>query len=376
MELISFAGGTWGVESTFWLPEEGLAERSRKDRVPYDTWRDQGFLEVTPGRSIEYQYIAKHLATLFETRDIRKIAFDRYNMRHLKPWLVKAGLSESFIEDRFVEFGQGYYSMSPALRNFESLLLNNRLRHGGHPILNMCAANAVVKTDEAGSRKLDKKRSRGRIDGMVSLTMACEVANAHASSGQGVMQEAWLKFWDRAPDTAGNRYLVVYAPHDKKTHPETVMWVIELRDDRNYYALEMVRKNLNPAERADLLLDLHRDYQPIRVGYEKHGLAADIRHIQDLQSRENYRFRIDELAVTLSESERVMRLVPLFEAGRVILPEDHALIPVFKDEEFLPYPLGFHVDMLEGLSMILDMRTSFPSGESLSLDDVIAEGYV
>ena len=376
LELVSFSGGVWGVESTFWLPEDGLAERSRKDRVPYDTWRDQGFLEVTPGRSIEYEYVARRLAMLFQERNIRKIAFDRYNMRHLRPWLVKAGLSETFIDDRFVEFGQGYYSMSPALRNFESLLLNERLRHGNHPILTMCAANAVVKTDEAGSRKLDKKRSRGRIDGMVALAMACEVANAHASSGQGVMREGWLKLWSNAPDTSGNRYLVVYGPHEKKTHPETVMWLIELRDDRNYYVLEMVRKNLNPVERADLLLDLHRTYKPIRVGYEKRGLIADSRHIEDLQSRENYRFRIDELSVPLSESERVMRLVPLFEAYRIILPEGHELIGTFRDEEFLPYPLGFHADMLEGLSMILDMRTSFPSGDSLSLDDVIAEGYV
>jgi phage terminase large subunit-like protein len=375
LELISF-NGTWGVESTFWLPEDGLAERSRKDRVPYDTWRDQGFLEVTPGRSIEYEYVAKHLARLFEQRNIRKIAFDRYNMRHLRPWLVKAGLSESFIDDRFVEFGQGYYSMSPALRNFESLLLNERLRHGGHPILTMCAANAVVKTDEAGSRKLDKKRSRGRIDGMVALAMACEVANANASTSQGVMNEDWLKFWSRQPDSKGNRYLVVYAPHEKKKHPETVMWLIELREDRNYYALEMVRKDLNPVDRTDLMLDLHRKFKPIRVGYEKRGLASDIRHIEDLQSRENYRFRIDELAVPLSESERVMRLVPLFEAGRVVLPQGHALVSVFREEEFVPYPLGFHADMLEGLSMILDMRTAFPSGESLSLDDVIAEGHI
>ena len=374
LELISFSQGTWGVESTFWLPEEGLSERSRKDRVPYDTWRDQGYLEVTPGKSIEYSYVAKYIAELFKERNIRKIAFDRFNMRHLRPWLVKAGLSESFIDDRFVEFGQGYYSMSPALRNFESLLLNARLRHGNHPVLTMCAANAVVKTDEAGSRKLDKKKSRGRIDGMVSLAMACEVANAHASSSQDVMKEHWLRFWEHLP-TPGNRYIIVYPPHEKKTHPETVMWVLELRDDRNYYALEMIREEMNPVERSDRVIELHRAYKPIRTGYEKRGLVTDIRHVEDRQSVENYRFRIDEIPV-LSENDRVMRLVPLFEAGRVILKKDHHLLPVFKDEEFLPYPLSFHADMLEGLSMILDMRTSFPSEGSLSLSDVIAEGYV
>jgi phage terminase large subunit-like protein len=166
-----------GVESKFWLPEEGLPERSRQDRVPYDVWHDQGFLDTTPGNSVEYEYVANYLVSMFHTKDLRKIAFDRWNMRHLKPWLVKAGLSESFIEDRFVDFGQGYKSMSPALRNMESLLLNSKIKHGDHPVLKMCAMNSVVKMDEAGSRKLDKKRSRGRIDGMVALTMACAVAS-------------------------------------------------------------------------------------------------------------------------------------------------------------------------------------------------------
>jgi phage terminase large subunit-like protein len=126
---------------------------------------------------VEYEYVANHIANLFHKKDIRKIAFDRWNMRHLKPWLVKAGLTESFIDDRFVDFGQGYQSMSPALRNLESLLLNQGIAHGGHPVLRMCAVNSVVKMDEAGSRKLDKKKSRGRIDGMVALTMAAAVAS-------------------------------------------------------------------------------------------------------------------------------------------------------------------------------------------------------
>lgn len=173
--LISPNNGFIDVDSTFWLPEDGLREKARQDRVPYDVWADQGHLRTTPGKSIEYEYVAKHIAQLIETTNIRKIAFDRWNMRHLRPWLVKAGLSDSLIESRFVSFGQGFQSMSPALRNLETLLLGGKLRHGNHPVLTMCAANAVVKSDEAGGRKLDKKKSRGRIDGMVSLAMASAV---------------------------------------------------------------------------------------------------------------------------------------------------------------------------------------------------------
>lgn len=170
-------GDTYGVRSTFWLPAEGLVDRSRLDRVKYDVWAKSGHLKTTPGKSVEYSYVAEYIARLFETEDIRKIAFDRYNMRHLKPWLIEAGLSESLINDRFVDFGQGYVSMSPALRNLESLLLNERIRHEEHPVLTMCASNAVVKIDPAGNRKLDKSKSRGRIDGMVALAMACSVAS-------------------------------------------------------------------------------------------------------------------------------------------------------------------------------------------------------
>ena len=174
--LVSPVKGFLSVRPTFWLPEEGLAERARKDRVPYDVWAKQGFLKTTPGRSVEYEYVANYLAKLFEEMTIRKVAFDRFNMRHLRPWLVKAGLSETFIEDHFVDFGQGFVSMSPALRTLESMLLNTKLRHGNQPVLTMCMANAVVEMDAAGNRKLSKKKSRGRIDGAVALAMACAMS--------------------------------------------------------------------------------------------------------------------------------------------------------------------------------------------------------
>lgn len=176
--LVSESNGCLNTDCTFWLPEEGLEERARADRVPYDLWAKQGYLQTTPGRSVEYSYVAKYLVEIFDKKRIRKIAFDRWNMRHLRPWLIDAGMSEGFIDDRFVDFGQGYISMSPALRTLETKLLNQNLRHGRHPVLQMCAANAVVKMDEAANRKLDKKKSRGRIDGMVALAMACEVASA------------------------------------------------------------------------------------------------------------------------------------------------------------------------------------------------------
>jgi len=199
--LVSYANGFWNVQPHFWLPEEGIEERARQDREPYDVWAEKGYLHLTPGRSIEYQYVARFLIDLFEKEKIRKIAFDRWNIRHLKPWMIQGGMSESFFDSHFEEFGQGYVSMSPALRTTETQLLNQNVRHAAHPVLAMCARNAVVKRDEAGNRKLDKKRSRGRIDGMVALVMALEVAEADSrdrhvfadSSGEAIPTERFVE---------------------------------------------------------------------------------------------------------------------------------------------------------------------------------------
>jgi hypothetical protein len=105
---------------------------------------------------------------VFEDYQVTKIALDRWSYPHLRPWLVKVGFSEQFLERTFVEFGQGFKSMSPALRDLESLVLGRKLRHGNHPVLTMCMANATVERDAAGNRKLSKKRSSGRIDGAVA----------------------------------------------------------------------------------------------------------------------------------------------------------------------------------------------------------------
>lgn len=166
------------VEPIFWLPSEGLLDKSHNDRVPYNVWAEKGLLRTTPGKSIEYEYIAYELKRVFEEYEVVQINFDRALMRHLKPWLVKVGFSESQLE-KFNDFGQGFISMHPALRDLESLLLQKRLRHGNHPVLTMCAGNARVEMDAAGSRKFTKKKSNGRIDGMVSLAMAVAAKCAH-----------------------------------------------------------------------------------------------------------------------------------------------------------------------------------------------------
>jgi len=162
------------VHPTFWLPEDGLAEKSRNDRVPYDVWARQGFLQTTPGRAIEYEFIADHLRGVFDRCNVVALGFDRYNMRFLRPWLEKVGFTDAELA-KFVEFGQGFVSMSPAVRELEAKLLSRKLKHGNHPVLTMCAANAVTVSDPAGNRKFTKQKATGRIDGMVALAEAVGV---------------------------------------------------------------------------------------------------------------------------------------------------------------------------------------------------------
>lgn len=179
------------VEPTFWLPEEGLAEKSRADRVPYDLWAKQGHLQTTPGRSVEYEFVSSRLREVFDRCNVRALAFDRWGMRHLRPWLVKAGFTEEELE-RFIDFGQGFASMSPAIRTLEGELLAKKLRHGNHPVLTMCAANATVMTDPAENRKFVKGKNTGRIDGMVALAMARGVIPSAA--------EEEKSFWETADE--------------------------------------------------------------------------------------------------------------------------------------------------------------------------------
>lgn len=179
-----FADGetVWHVKPTFWLPSDGLFDRAKADRVPYDVWHKQGFLETTPGPTIDYEYVAVKLKGFFDEYNIKKIAFDRWRWRHLKPWLSKVGFEDEQLEGDaavFEPFGQGYASMTPALHDLVGHILNKRIAHGDHPLLTSCMLNTAVKMDPSGNKKLDKSKARGRIDGAVALAMATAMAGTY-----------------------------------------------------------------------------------------------------------------------------------------------------------------------------------------------------
>jgi len=157
------------------LPEEGIAERSRRDHAEYELWAARDQLILTPGRTISYDFVAEFMKEIFAHCNVRSIAFDRYNMRHLLPCLERAGFSAADMA-KFVGHGQGFIGMGPSIRELERRLLEKKLRHGNHPVLLACAANAVVEVDAAGNRKFTKRKSTGRIDALQALAMAVGAA--------------------------------------------------------------------------------------------------------------------------------------------------------------------------------------------------------
>ena len=170
----------WHVRPFFWTPKDGIRERSQRDRVPYDVWASKGYLADVPGPVIDYEYVARFLGECHANFNIQAVRFDRWRIDYLRQELVKAGIpcwTEGKDDPvpgglRLLPHGQGFKDFAPAVDRVEDLLLEGRIRHGGHPVLTMCAANTRVVKDPAGNRKFDKIKSIGRIDGIVALGMA------------------------------------------------------------------------------------------------------------------------------------------------------------------------------------------------------------
>ncbi|WP_445222112.1 terminase large subunit [Bradyrhizobium sp. Pa8] len=166
--------GTLHVLPRFFLPENGIADKSELDKVPYDVWARQGLLDLIPGSTIDPGFVAEAMAEDAARFDIQAVAYDRWRIEDLKRELARIGA-----ELPLVPHGQGFRDMSPAVDALERSVAEAQLRHGSHPVLTMCAANAVITKDPAGGRKLDKAKAAGRIDGLVALAMANSISARH-----------------------------------------------------------------------------------------------------------------------------------------------------------------------------------------------------
>lgn len=172
MVMLARRDGVWHVRATFWTPEKGLRDRAKRDRAPYDTWAEQGFIRTVPGASVDYEVVAREIADTLSDCSVAAFAFDRWRFD-----LLRKELDEIGVQFQLIPFGQGFKDMAPAIDALETALLNEQIAHGNNPVLTMCMANTRVEKDAAGNRKLNKAKATGRIDGAVALTMALGVAS-------------------------------------------------------------------------------------------------------------------------------------------------------------------------------------------------------
>jgi len=153
----------------FWIPEDNIGIRVKRDHVPYDTWEKLGFLQTTEGNVVHYGFIESFIDVLGTKFNIKEIAFDRWGAVQMTQNLEGLGFT-------VVPFGQGYKDMSPPTKELMKLTLEQKLAHSGHPVLRWCMDNIFIKTDPAGNIKPDKEKSTEKIDGAVATIMALDRA--------------------------------------------------------------------------------------------------------------------------------------------------------------------------------------------------------
>ena len=232
----------------------------------------------------------------------------------------------------------------------------------------------------------DRRRTQG------PYTFAAQMLlNPSADRAQGFREE-WLRYWHGGHADGLNLYIIVDpASKKKKSNDYTSIWVIGAGGDQNYYVVDGVRDRLSLTERQRHLFRLHRKYRPRGVGYEEYGLQADIEHMQSVMERENYRFTITPLGGRVAKEDRIKSLVPLFEEGRIFLPEQgimqinsdgvaENIVERFIQDEYLLFPVVSHDDGLDCLARINDPAFSItfpePFGEEAEpewMRDIAAE---
>ncbi|MBF8802227.1 terminase large subunit [Pseudomonas asiatica] len=196
----------WRLLPYFWIPDHELDKREARDKVPYAAWVKSRDLETTPGRAISKLHVLRRLQTICDFFQVDKIAFDRWRIEDMRQLMTEYDITLP----EFVEFGQGFKDMGPAVDEFERRLLGmaelppdegsdaaeffdetlpaeavESLRHDGNPVMTWCAGNAVIVSDPASNRKADKAKATGRIDGIIAAIMATGISGAVSSGSSG-----------------------------------------------------------------------------------------------------------------------------------------------------------------------------------------------
>ncbi len=206
---------------------------------------------------------------------------------------------------------------------------------------------------------IEKRKAMG------PYTFSCQMLQNPVADENQNFKRDWLRFHKGSDGHGMNIYMLIDPANEKKKGSDyTAILVIGLGEDENYYLLDMVRDRLNLTDRADYLFRLHRKWKPRTTGYEKYGMQADIQHIRERMSRDNYHFDVKELGGNLAKSDRIKALIPPFQQGRFYIPESifrtnyegktFDLVDQFLSEEYDAFPVCIHDDMFDAMARILD----------------------
>lgn len=147
----------YAIRSKGFMPEETLQRRMRTDKVPYNLWIDNGWIQTTPGEVIGYQYVTSYINELISKYKVQEICYDPYNATQWSQQMEKEG-------HLMVEVRQGTITLGEPTKKFRECVYEKKISHDGNKALSWCLGNAVIKSDENDNIKLDKKKSTDRID--------------------------------------------------------------------------------------------------------------------------------------------------------------------------------------------------------------------
>lgn len=166
-------GRTIRAAVEYWTPGDTLRARAERDSVPYDVWHKQGHLQIEPGATLSYGPIARRVSDLCDALPVSCLVFDRWRMAYLRKELDAIGVSVPLVEhpQGWVKVTNSALWMPQSINELESSVLKKRLQVLRNPVLTWNSASAVVKTDDQQNRIFSKRKSTGRIDGLVALAM-------------------------------------------------------------------------------------------------------------------------------------------------------------------------------------------------------------
>lgn len=343
-----------------WSEDDGIIVK-RKSNPKESTVEAWGIIDGQPTSKHFYIRVYDDVVTKESVRSVEMMAKTTESWEHSLDLGIRGG-KERYIGTRY-HFNDTYREMMR--RGAAIVRLHPATKNGkmdGEPVL--------LTKEELN----EKRRKQG------PYTFGCQqLLDPKADTVQGFKRE-WLQFYTgkKAPEDAKymNKYILVDPANDKKKKSDyTAIWVIGLGADGYVYVLDIVRDRLSLSERTAKLFELHRYWmmpdQKIPVGYEKYGKDTDIEHIEEQMKSENYRFVIVPLGGSMAKNDRIRRIIPDFERGEILLPTTHSyvtyekksvdLIHEFIEEEYIPFPVGDHDDMLDALARVKDMPTKFPA---------------